>query len=329
MGCYHPLSAYVHDRLDGRRTIKVCKSYRGPDTVGFDDSRLFPGETVRHVLLPCGQCIFCRLRKSLEWTVRCWHEYRMTSKGVFLTLTYDDDHLPCLDGTRIGTLRYNDFQLFAKRLRQKVGSFRFLMCGEYGSHGTRRPHYHAILFGLTLDDLQPWKREPTYVLYRSKTVESAWQNGFCTVGEIEPSCINYVCRYNLKKVTGAKADDWYQGRTPEFLRMSLKPGIGAGWLSHFQDDVYKLDYITDEVIRDSVRYNGHDVRPPRYYDKLLARTDDWSAVVIQMAREQFAESQPLPTYDELNRLESVAKDRAAKALATKALRDRHYGVRKL
>jgi hypothetical protein len=40
--------------------------------------------------------------------------------------------------------------------------------------------------------------------------------------------------------------------------MSLKPGIGEGWLRKWYNDVYPHDYIV---------HNGAKLRPPRYYDK--------------------------------------------------------------
>ena len=73
--------------------------------------------------------------------MRCNHEASLYSVNSFVTLTYDDEHLPgdqCLD--------HRDFQLFMKRLRKRFPS-RFFMCGEYGGLNGR-PHYHSILFGV-------------------------------------------------------------------------------------------------------------------------------------------------------------------------------------
>lgn len=42
--------------------------------------------------------------------------------------------------------------------------------------------------------------------------------------------------------------------------MSLKPGIGAAWLSRYVSDVYPNDYV---IVR------GRKTKPPRYYDKLF------------------------------------------------------------
>lgn len=47
-----------------------------------------------HIRLPCNQCIGCRLARSAEWATRCIHEAKQHRYNTWLTLTYDDDHLP-------------------------------------------------------------------------------------------------------------------------------------------------------------------------------------------------------------------------------------------
>ena len=47
---------------------------------------------------------------------------------------------------------------------------------------------------------------------------------------------------------------------PEYVTMSRRPGIAAGWFEKFGSDVYPGDFV---VIR------GRKMRPPRYYDNLL------------------------------------------------------------
>ena len=114
------------------------------------------------VPLPCGQCIGCRIDYSRQWANRCLLELKYHDSAWFCTFTYDDDHVPRTyypdpeTGEAIPalTLQKRDFQLLMKRIRKKFENdkIRFFMSGEYGSQ-TFRPHYHAILFGLHLDDL--------------------------------------------------------------------------------------------------------------------------------------------------------------------------------
>ena len=65
---------------------------------------------------------------------------------LFVTLTYDDDHLP-----EYNSLNYKHFQDFMKRLRKSHSGVRFYMCGEYGEDFSR-PHYHALLFNCFFSD---------------------------------------------------------------------------------------------------------------------------------------------------------------------------------
>ena len=90
----------------------------------------------------------------------------------------------------------------------------------------------------------------------------------------------------MKKVNGDLAPDHYRvidpitgevgERVPEFLRCSLKPGIGAAWYMMFGREVAETD---------SVIINGKEVKPPRYYDKLHKRIAPLSARDKVEARE--------------------------------------------
>lgn len=311
MSCYHPLSAIVYTHKDGSRSVRVLGAYKGAHNIEIP-SVFSASADWQHILLPCGHCMFCRLRRSLEWTIRCFHEQSLhSSPGSFVTLTFDEASVPRLPDGQL-TLDYRPFQLFLKRLRKRFQSagIRFLMCGEYGSR-TQRPHYHAILFGFQFPDAVPFGR-----YYRSAILEQLWPYGISTIGNVTHHSISYVCRYSLKKQVGKSADDYYRGRMPEFVRMSNRPGIGADWLTRYNLDVYKVDKLTDEVLRDAVRYRGHDSRPPRYYDKVLGRqsSDVWD--IIHAAREEYAREQPLPTVEELQ-----AAGEHARHVAGQAYRD--------
>jgi len=44
--------------------------------------------------VPCGKCAACRISHASNWTIRICHEAKEWDKRCFVTLTYDDDHLP-------------------------------------------------------------------------------------------------------------------------------------------------------------------------------------------------------------------------------------------
>jgi len=52
-----------------------------------------PGQA-RGQLVPCGQCIGCRLSMSRMWAIRIMCEAQMHVDKSYVTLTYDNDHLP-------------------------------------------------------------------------------------------------------------------------------------------------------------------------------------------------------------------------------------------
>lgn len=259
MACYRPLDAY-----------------RGPGRQIYFDSK--KGFADRPLKLPCGQCIGCRLDKSRRWAIRIKHEAqehsnctkqsplahcftdsrgRLQHENSFLTLTYDDDHLPPND-----SLEVKDWQAFAQRTRKKLGRFRYYHCGEYGEN-LGRPHLHAICFGLSFyrDRVQTSattkKGDQTYT---SEILSALWPYGFHTIQNVNYEAAQYVARYALKKITGDHAANHYQEVRPEYATMSLKPGIGWTWFNKYKSDVYP----SDEVIM-----NGKPQRPPKYYDSLL------------------------------------------------------------
>lgn len=134
-------------------------------------------------------------------------ESLMHEHSWFVTLTYSDEHYP-----EDGSLRPRDLQLFMKRLREEVEprKVRFFAVGEYGDTKLRA-HYHLALFGL--DD--------------PSVVERAWRLGFVVIGPLTMQSAAYVCGYVTKKLT-KRGDARLDGKYPEFARMSLRPGIGAG-----------------------------------------------------------------------------------------------------
>lgn len=238
------------------------------------------------IVIPCGKCVDCRLAYARDWSLRCMHELQTSPNGgCFVTLTYDDAHLP-LDHS----LDYRDFQLFMHRLRNSYDEVRFFMCGEYGDD-FGRPHYHAILFNVVFDDLVFYRREGKVDLYKSAELAELWGNGFVTVGAVTRHSAGYVARYSLKKLTGPQAGAAYQyldvstgelfDRVGPFSKASLKPGIGAFWFDRYHSDVFPCDNLV---------FEGKRYPVPRYYTKLYERLDASRAEDVKAERRAFARS---------------------------------------
>ena len=269
--------------------VNPLKAYQCFDkTIVFDEVRKH--DIVRSLSLPCGQCIGCRLERSRQWAMRCMHEAQLHSVNCFITLTYDDTHLP---GDK--SLAYPDFQKFIKRLRKQLGAtkIRYYMAGEYGEN-FGRPHFHACIFGYDFHDKKLWKRTPAgSKLYRSENLEKLWPFGYSSVGDVNFESAAYVARYIMKKITGKKSSEHYEEindetgeivkRVPEFNKMSLKPGIGAEWYKKFKSDVYPHDYV---VVR------GKKMKPPKAYDKMYKKTNPFEYDELLYKRENNAKFNP-------------------------------------
>jgi len=239
--CLYPVIAYRSQGGPNPGTGKVPLVFKQENA-----------DLTQKIKLPCGQCIECRLEKSRQWAMRCVNEASLHVNNCFITLTYDENNIArCQQG-----LNKRDFVLFMKRLRKKYGRVRFFHCGEYGEN-FNRPHHHACLFGYDFLDKEHWATKNGVPLYRSKMLEELWPYGYSTIGQVTWESAAYVARYVTKKLTGARASE-YEGRTPEYITMSRRPGIGSEFYDKYKNDIYGHDNL---VIRDNLI-----CRPPKYYD---------------------------------------------------------------
>lgn len=156
----------------------------------------------------CGRCLHCRINKARVWTHRIMLEAGQHEFNTFLTLTYSDENLP-----KGGNVEKRDLQLFWKRLRKNVSprKIRYFACGEYGDQSWR-PHYHAAVFGLSP--------------LENKTIETAWSYGHSMLGDLNKDSARYITGYIMKNMYWK--NDLLEGRKPEFMSCSRKPGIGTG-----------------------------------------------------------------------------------------------------
>lgn len=148
-------------------------------------------------------------------------EAAVHAAASFVTLTYNEENKP-----KDGCVRPEILSGFMKRLRYHVDQpgLRFYGVGEYGDQSWR-PHYHLAIFGLD----HTYRPHKTAVQDAWKVVHGAEDGnslGFTMVGSLTLSSAQYIAKYVTKKMTNEK-DPRLCGRTPEFARMSLRPGIGA------------------------------------------------------------------------------------------------------
>ena len=260
----------------------------------------------------CGQCLGCRLDRSRMWAMRIIHESVLPEHNgcnCFITLTYDDDHIPAN-----WSLEKKDFQDFMKRLRKGLAPLRirFFHCGEYGNKckhipvwderrtvkdcelcNVGRPHYHAILFGCDFGGVRNWEpvgQSNGVVYYTNAELQRYWPLGFVQVGQVTFQSAAYVARYVLKKVNGKNEREHYMlvdGDSgachwvePEYCTMSRRPGIGRDFFERFKDDMFPSDEVPVPGV-------GVMKKVPRYYEEIFARDDPGIHEEVKALRRAF------------------------------------------
>ncbi len=276
MTCYHPNTAhYAGLNTNGNKLIK----FGLPEKSGQEG-----------LLLPCGQCIGCRLDRSIMWAARCMHEKQMHLDAQFITLTYAIE-------PQYGSLNPPDFVNFMKRYRLSLNRdipefldkekliknpdftiLRFFHGAEYGDN-LKRPHHHACIFGHDFEDKEIFSECEGIITYYSPTLENLWGHGFATTSDVTLNSAAYVARYCMQKITAHdqsedKYHEHYQTtcpytgeitiKIPEYGTMSRNPGLGKDWYDRYHSDIFP---------HDTCIINGRQVRTPRYYENLLRSSD--------------------------------------------------------
>lgn len=280
MTCYHPLEAHVSGyRATGTKIISFGLPKRADQ---------------ESLLLPCGQCIGCRLDRANQWALRCMHEAQMHDENCMVTLTYDDENLP-----PFGSLQKPDFTKFMKRLRKAIDPVRvkFYMGAEYGDQ-LQRPHYHVCLFGYDFPDKEILHEREGLYTYWSPALETIWGKGFATITDLTIESAAYVARYCMKKVSTAKnSEDKHYAHyericpitgeirqiEPEYSVMSRGgrggQGLARDWFNIYHSDIFPYD---------TAIYKGRKVRTPRYYENILRSTDVSAFEKLKESRKEAA-----------------------------------------
>lgn len=211
-------------------------------------------------LFPCGRCLICKINKTIDWKVRAEFERRyynntLKAGAIFITLTYNKKNLP-----EKNSLKKADVQKFMKRVRKECGEqkikvpLKYLGCGEYGTKGTKRPHYHMIIFGLNLDN--------------KDIIEKCWKMGHIDVKQADENAGSYVAGYTLKKVYGkaaSKAEYTDKGRIAPYIMVSK--GLGLREAEKMKKKIRERKYI---------KLKRTIYRVPRYLkNKLFTAKEIW------------------------------------------------------
>lgn len=210
----------------------------------LDSGEIFP----MYFLVPCGHCELCKSTKVEGFAHRCLLESQMYDRAPwFITLTYDDRHLPKKGSTP------KHIELFLKKFRSRFDYYgidykiRYVAVSEYGSK-SKRIHYHILMW-----NLPKWK----YFQLR-RYVRKSWNMGFVYVSQVSSNyivkgtghklskpekCFEYVAKYI------AKDCEVPQGMNPTFCHASNRHGgIGAPFIDTHKDYIRRYKRYSFEFV---------------------------------------------------------------------------------
>lgn len=242
MQCTHPISA----GYDSNGEVTFSKKLATNEMVGFK--------------VPCGKCLACRLNRARDKAIRAVHEAKLHENNIFLTLTYDEEHL------KSPKLEYLDWQLFMKSLRESITRdisdpdlreklyIPFMVTGEYGELH-KRPHWHAILFNYWPDDATPkYTTDLDHEVYTSEKIRALWKKGNIEFGSVTMESAGYVARYAAKKLVHGKD---HEHDLHPIHQTSKKRAIGRSWIEKYYQHTFDNGFV--------VLPNGQTAQIPRYY----------------------------------------------------------------
>lgn len=224
----------------------------------------------REIKAKCRNCANCRMeRKSnVDWSfnLELMENYKKGYGATFLTLTYDENHVPITakqteyKGVKLNTtLKKQDALDFKNRLRKlaaksrKKGAelndkFAYIIAGEYGDEG--RPHYHMVIIGMTAGQT-------------ATLAEKIWNKGMMKIETLKGTAgIRYCTDYFSQAINGPQRKEIFEkyGFEAPFLTKSKQAG-----------EKYVLEHL-DEFKENGLTYisRGKTIPLPRALRERLA-----------------------------------------------------------
>lgn len=214
---------------------------------------LHPVPTRRGILFPCGKCPACLAQRKEELAQRIFMEARVSASSYFLTLTYDDKHLPFDPETGELSFDKQEVQTYIRSLRDRLRlrdiSLRYFFTCEYGDL-SERPHYHAVLYFSQFLSLQQ-----VWIL-----CNALWKNrGYVYLSSVGAGCCRYVAKYCLKDDPSGSFELPRDDPRRPFRLFSRRPGIGS------TEEVVQYYYEVFQLHKrffdfDGVNYSGNGER---------------------------------------------------------------------
>lgn len=239
------------------------------------------------IFVGCGNCPLCLKRRANDWTFRLEETFKASSDAFFVTLTYNDAHLPRNNGKK-------KVQDFLKRFRKNNflinTDFKYYLVSELGGeHG--RLHYHALFFNTGMN----WRQ-----LYLA--LERDWQNGFIKLSYCNRNRINYCSKYCLQNMfkerneyrfvtlpSGQKVRE--KVKKENYFFMCCSKGIGIEFVTEAMRKFVRsrMDFTIPRCV--NCGNNAYKTIPypiPKYYLLKIYSEDEDVYVELKNQRIEFA-----------------------------------------
>lgn len=242
--------------------------------------------------------MYCRVLLRLDWVNRLKLEFYRRPYAYFITLTYDDLHLPVFSG--LANLWKPDLDSFIDRIRNYLPKCTVFAVGEYGGHLFENPkaerpihpHYHIALFS---DDMA------VNGVIR-EVCEARWKFGHAHVLLLSGGLIDYITGYASKKLTNTSSMKKIMNLdiNPEFIWTSRRPAIGdvTDQLLEIQEEHGEITHLT---------IDGKKVVIPKYLRFKLKNKTLQGALDLMDWEDRF----------ELERRKAVSKEETLQKLSEK------------
>lgn len=216
--------------------------------IRIKDPNSFFGTRTVLIQCSCGKCVQCLNKRVRDWSFRAFAECLSCGYAnvVFLTLTYDDEHLSLHENLKDYK---EDFQRFMKRLRKYCDKkfnrkIRYICTTEFGEL-RGRIHRHALIFNLPFDYQNP------------EAISRLWRNGFVKLKQANFRRVRYVLKYIMNPCVAS--DKWRY-----FFLFSRRPGLGSGIINKVKK------YVSQSVDKKGMPptyfpIDGYMYPIPRYY----------------------------------------------------------------
>lgn len=211
------------------------------------DSRGYASTTKYKI--PCGWCMGCRMATRQMWQDRLEMESLKYDSFTFLTLTYDEEHIPIgsedfthkfnLAMGAEPSLNYNDTNKFIKRLRYYTNKgvkqteskkWKYYLVGEMGGL-FQRPHYHMIIEGLDF-------------MLSKKLFNEAWGLGIIKSLPILEGGIRYVLSYIDSEQKGEQKKIKFLAMHAEPPKATRSTGIGRDFFYANKEEIVNTGSYT-------------------------------------------------------------------------------------